>query len=110
MRALVGADLDRRPGPEHGDVLLRRSEKFTYTGSIDWSGTIGSPPVRVLPEVHLADAEHAREQRADRLAIDGSRECADAGFRLLCGGAELVVLGLGDGAGGQQLLTRSRLS
>ena len=57
---------------------------------------MAAPPFEVLAEVDLADAQHAGERRADRLAVDGGADLADPGLGLLGLGLDAVVLGLRD--------------
>jgi hypothetical protein len=50
--------------------------------------------LKILAEVHLPQAQDARERRPDPLALDGRADLADSGFRLLRRGLDLIELRL----------------
>ena len=104
MRPTIGAPaapstLTRSSPPTRSvrELLLRHGEV-----DVDRVGGLERDDRRaagqVLPEVDLADPEHARERRADQLALDRGADLADARLGLLVLGAQPVELGLGDDA------------
>ena len=88
MRTLRPTRICRRRLLRHAEVDVDRIERLQRHQRVAAG--------RVLTEVDVTDAEHAGERRADRLAVDGGADFADARVRLPLFGRRAIELRLRD--------------